>query len=52
MPRLRRAAQLVAERRVAQEHVERAHDLVDLRVQTLDLGEADLDLLGVDRDVR
>ena len=47
----RRAAQLVAEGGVAQEHVERTHDLVDLGVQPLDVGEAGFDLLGVDRDV-
>ena len=36
----RRAAELVAERRVAQEHVEGADHLVDLAVEPLDVGEA------------
>ena len=36
----RGAAELVPERRVAQEDVERAHDLVDLLVEALDVGEA------------
>ncbi len=47
----RRATQFVAEGGVAQEHVERTHDLVDLRVQPLDIGETGFDLLGIDRDV-
>ena len=48
----RRAAELLAERRVAQEHVERAQDLIDLRVETADLGEPHLDLLRVDHQMR
>ena len=48
----RRAAELVAERRVPEEHVERPQHLVDLPVEALDLGEAELHLLRVDRDVR
>ena len=45
------AAQDLPERRVAQEHVERADHLVDLWGQPNHIGQANLDVFGPDQDV-
>ena len=47
-----RATELVPEGPVPEEHVERAEHLVDLRIEPLQIGQPDLDLFRVHRDVR